>query len=191
MSAIDHLWKTARRWRSIGAWVVTIFLVAVIGWRLQSIDSMPPVQAFTNPQNLDISGANTASENASAPLSFVRPILKAALRDPFELRMASAPIITPPPAPIPNIQPPVAPPVQNLVHRPDLTFVGFLRAPNGNPLVLAQWGDGTPETLAQGKVLRNGYVVESISNSGVYLVHPQTQDKMHIAVPPAPLFEIR
>jgi hypothetical protein len=91
--------------------------------------------------------------------------------------------VAPPPvlaAPVMPSQPPLS-----------LTFTGRMVAPDGQVVVLALWGDGTPVTLSQGKVLANGYSVERMSANLVELLNPQTQVVVQLPLPPAPRFETR
>jgi hypothetical protein len=74
---------------------------------------------------------------------------------------------------------------------PSITFTGRMVAPDGRVVVLAQWGDGTPVTLVQGKVLSNGYRVERLTDQMVELLNPQTQAMVQIPLPPPPRFETR
>jgi len=118
-----------------------------------------------------------------------RPVLKPALRDPF-LMPAPAPVQVPEPAftpPTPVEAAPVMPSEPML----QLSFTGRMQTPDGRTVVLAQWSDGRPVSLEQGKVLGNGYRVERMSASLVELLNPQTQAVVQLPLPPAPRFETR
>jgi len=118
-----------------------------------------------------------------------RPALKAATRDPFLMPVVVAPV---PPKPAFVPPPPVlAAPVMPSEPVLQLSFTGRMQTPDGRTVVLAQWNDGRPVALEQGKVLLNGYRVERISVSLVELLNPQTQAVVQLPLPPSPRFETR
>lgn len=118
-----------------------------------------------------------------------RPVLKAAARDPFLMPVASSPAPTKPAfvPPPPVLAAPVTPSDPVL----QLSFTGRMQTPDGRTVVLAQWSDGRPVALEQGKLLHNGYRVERMSANLVELLNPQTQAVLQLPLPPAPRFETR
>lgn len=134
------------------------------------------------------SGGPSASPVPTTEVS-ARTLLQPARRDPFLIPTPPPP----PPAPVAYVAPPpvLAAPVMPSQPPLSLAFTGGMVAPDGRVVVLAQWGDGTPVTLSQGKVLANGYRVERMSTSLVELLNPQTQAVVQLPLPPAPRFETR
>jgi hypothetical protein len=128
-------------------------------------------------------------DDSAALWSNPRPVLKAALRDPFLAPLTVMPKVSAPVAPLPA--PPIALPLERSEPLPQIIFTGSIIAADGRLLVMAQWGDGQAVTLEQGKILRNGYRVERMSSSMVELLNPQTQAVVQIPIPAAPRFEIR
>ncbi len=120
----------------------------------------------------------------------VRAMLKPAARDPF-LLPTPVPVVVQAPAPVFAPPPVQAAPVMPSEPVLQLSFTGRMQTPDGRHLVLAQWSDGRPVTLEQGKVLPNGYRVERMNANLVELLNPQTQAVVQLPLPPAPRFETR
>lgn len=133
-------------------------------------------------------GERGAAAAAPAPVVdavATRPALKRALRDPFVLPAAVAPVAL-------EAQTPVRPAAAPLpVPRPRLTFVGRMTTPDGRTWVMAQWDDGRPVTLEAGRTLDHGYRVERLTTAAVELLHMPTQSKLLMDLPEVPRFETR
>lgn len=117
-------------------------------------------------------------------------MLKPVARDPF-LLPTPVPVVMQAPAPVFTPPPVQAAPVMPSEPVLQLSFTGRMQTPDGRHLVLAQWSDGRPVTLEQGKVLPNGYRVERMNANLVELLNPQTQAVVQLPLPPAPRFETR
>lgn len=125
---------------------------------------------------------------ASASMPWERPVLEAAVRDPFapvaiqevvvkpSLPAVSAAVVAVPPAP-------AAPPL-------NLQFSGRMIGPDGKLVVFASMGNETM-SLLPGTMLPNGYVVQQIDEHSVELVYPPLQTTARLDLPPPPSFEVR
>lgn len=134
-------------------------------------------------------GVVAARATETSPNATGRAALKPAARDPFLMPAplpvhVAAPVFTPPP-------PVEAAPVMPSEPVLQLSFTGRMQTPDGRTVVLAQWSDGRPVALEQGKTLSNGYRVERMSANLVELLNPQTQAVLQLPLPPAPRFETR
>ncbi len=134
-------------------------------------------------------GVVAARAMETSPNAIGRTTLKPAARDPFLM-----PVVAPPAPPKTAYVPP--PPVLTAPVMPSepalqLSFTGRMQTPDGRTVVLAQWSDGRPVALEQGKLLSNGYRVERMSANLLELLNTQTQAVVQLPLPPAPRFETR
>lgn len=161
---------------------------AVSGPKEHAADSMRTVVA-TGASAVEVFSAVSSPEGFSTLPSAERAAIKSAARDPF---LMPAPAPTPLPTPVFTPPPPVL--AASVMPREpvlQLSFTGRMQTPDGRTVVLAQWSDGRPVTLEQGKVLSNGYRVERMDARMVELLNPQTQAVVQLPLPPAPRFETR
>lgn len=135
--------------------------------------------------------AATASVTQFDAAPVGRPVLKPASRDPFLLPAPARATAQVPAFAFTPAAAAQAAPVMPSEPPPQLTFMGRLQTPDGRKVVLAQWSDGAPVALEQGKLLANGYRVQRLSANMVELLHPQTQAVVQLQLPPAPRFETR
>ncbi len=129
-----------------------------------------------------------------------RPVLEAALRDPFGAIAATLPIAHGPRAlsagsgpalPTTPPEPPASPaPAPSAPPTPGLTFAGRMVTPDGAILVIASLGKDTL-TLRTGQLLPNGFRVDAIDADAVLLSHPALAQPARLAIPPAPRVQTR
>lgn len=145
-----------------------------------------PLPAPAEPQWLLQANASAKATTTHRPL---RPDIRLAQRDPFQMAPVTASVPPLPPVVVSPVME-VAPPQPVMPPPPTLAYVGRMRAVHGGWLVMAQLGaDGFPVALVVGKELGNGYRVERMSDHVVELLNPHTQNVMQLAVPAVPRFE--
>lgn len=170
----------------------TFLLFAWLAFDQTRTTNNPPVQAATTQIKRDVTAtSNVAPKLSSIKQTLVRESLGLSIRDPFFVmvppppKSANTPILSQ----IPSAQI-VTTIVAPSVTAVDLRFAGRITGPDGNQTIYASAGDKA-FSLAVGLVLPSGYRVESISDSEVELIHPQSNKVVKFDLPELPKFETR
>lgn len=118
-----------------------------------------------------------------------RPMLEPARRDPFSPTIPPPPVVAKAPTPAP-VQ--TSPPVAAAPSAPPLnmSFAGRVIGPDGKQIIYVSFAE-TSLPIEQGKMLPNGYRVESISEDAIEFNYLALNTTARLTIPPAPRYETR
>jgi hypothetical protein len=118
------------------------------------------------------------------PAQWLAPAWDRAEHDPFQ---RPATVVAPAPKPLASAQPATVPPppAPVLPSPPPLTyrFLGRMRSPDGQTLVLLSNGSEVVAATA-GVALDDGYIIERVSADAVHLQHTAPDATRSLALPP-------
>jgi len=141
-----------------------------------SLGQMPPATFGANPP----SGITSMLGRANKPLPETLPIqsIQNAARDPFG---APPPVVITAP-PIPVIAPAISPVKEPQAPPFNYFYLGQMIDPAGGRAVLLGRGDQAI-TVAVGLQLEDGYVVQTLTDRAIGLIHSATRTKVEVSIP--------
>lgn len=171
-------WHGGQGVKPVLAWGLGCTLLAS-AWALWWPQPAQPVVALSRPQAS--AAAASMPGNSSLPAQWPQLVLAPAQADPFAADNMATPTAQPPVQPVPlpvvaTVAPaPVAP---STAYR----FLGRMAGPSGQQLVyLSNGAQDVP--VAPGSKLDDGFVVSSVGEKAIVLVHAETGTKLELAVP--------